>query len=501
MKRRWIGLVVAGLVVRLGVAWLPITTLIPRTLPDDAFIYFVIARNIASGLGATFDGLRPTNGFHPLWALAIAPIFRFLPNGDLPVHVALTFSAVCDVAAAALAASVAARNAAEGIRANASAMTLALYLFNPRAVQESVNGLETGLAILMLAACVAAWVWLSASPESPIRTAAFGVLAGLAVLARSDLAIIVALLGLRLVLKSQWRNLIYAGSAALLLVAPWVVWSQIVVGTVIQSSGVAIPSLAAQRIQMSTDSVELWNTLLFPIINYSLRYSIIYPGVATLAAIVGVLLARWPTQRPQRVALQQRPPLYLWLPVLGALAIVFVHTFVRWYPRGWYFAPLAWGWAVAAGPMFAAGLSAPMGKRFGVWLVVVFGLIVFGQSLKMVGEPEFASQRDMRAGAEWLRHNVRETETVGAFNAGIYSYYSGRRVLSLDGLVDWGAIEARREKRLLDYFAERGGTLIIDHEAYVASFRSFFGARALEPIVELPVIDETYGPVVVYQLR
>ena len=101
-----------------------------------------------------------------------------------------------------------------------------------------------------------------------------------------------------------------------------------------------------------------------------------------------------------------------------------------------------------------------------------------------------------------LAANTLPTETVGAFNAGIYSYYSGRRVISLDGLVDWGAIAARREYRLLDYFVERGGSVLLDHREYLwASFSPFFGSRKLELIAELPVADSTYGPIVVYRVR
>ena len=42
---------------------------------DDAFYYFKTAQNIAEGNGITFDGLAPTNGFHPLWMVICVPIF------------------------------------------------------------------------------------------------------------------------------------------------------------------------------------------------------------------------------------------------------------------------------------------------------------------------------------------------------------------------------------------------------------------------------------------
>src|SRR5687768_648390 len=42
---------------------------------DDAYYYFKVAQNIAEGHGSTFDGINPTNGYHPLWALICIPIF------------------------------------------------------------------------------------------------------------------------------------------------------------------------------------------------------------------------------------------------------------------------------------------------------------------------------------------------------------------------------------------------------------------------------------------
>lgn len=55
---------------------------------DDAFYYFKVAQNAAEGKGLTFDGLNPTNGFHPLWMAICIPIFylaRF--NLFLPLRI------------------------------------------------------------------------------------------------------------------------------------------------------------------------------------------------------------------------------------------------------------------------------------------------------------------------------------------------------------------------------------------------------------------------------
>ena len=42
---------------------------------DDAYYYYKVAQNISEGHGSTFDGINPTNGYHPLWMLICIPIF------------------------------------------------------------------------------------------------------------------------------------------------------------------------------------------------------------------------------------------------------------------------------------------------------------------------------------------------------------------------------------------------------------------------------------------
>lgn len=42
---------------------------------DDAYYYFKVAQNISEGHGSTFDGINPTNGYHPLWLAVCIPIF------------------------------------------------------------------------------------------------------------------------------------------------------------------------------------------------------------------------------------------------------------------------------------------------------------------------------------------------------------------------------------------------------------------------------------------
>ena len=73
------------LVGAVALAFLVALVLWPRALvlamaSDDAFYYFKIARNIINGAGCSFDGLAPTNGFHPLWMVFLLPIYFLVPE-------------------------------------------------------------------------------------------------------------------------------------------------------------------------------------------------------------------------------------------------------------------------------------------------------------------------------------------------------------------------------------------------------------------------------------
>ncbi len=70
---------------------------------DDAYYYFKVAQNITEGRGATFDGVNPTNGYHPLWMLVCIPVFA-LARFDLilPLRVLLVIIGILHAATAVL---------------------------------------------------------------------------------------------------------------------------------------------------------------------------------------------------------------------------------------------------------------------------------------------------------------------------------------------------------------------------------------------------------------
>ena len=123
--------------VLLGFAdWLP--------LSDDAFYYFEIARNASRGQGFTFDSVHPTNGFHPLWACLLLPVFRLLGEFEwYPVRASLILSASFVPLSAFLLFKLYARR-----QRPQDGRTAALFLlFNPFTLILALQGLEGPLNV------------------------------------------------------------------------------------------------------------------------------------------------------------------------------------------------------------------------------------------------------------------------------------------------------------------------------------------------------------------
>ena len=242
----WVYAALAGvaslaLYLRLVKAWEGMPRLVARTVPDDSFYYFEIARNIMRGQGATLDGETITTGFHPLWLFITLPVFA-IDDRDLAVHLALTIGAVLGAITTLLVFAIVDR-----LVHNPRAALLAAGVFavHPTIVKYGVNGLESSLALCTIALFSLAFidVWQSPSPRPLRKYAILGGLAGLMMLARTDTAFtmpaVLAALAIRETSSRRWRAPLLTAGVAVAAVAPWLIWSFIATGSVVQDSAVA----------------------------------------------------------------------------------------------------------------------------------------------------------------------------------------------------------------------------------------------------------------------
>ncbi|MEO6601059.1 MAG: hypothetical protein ABIQ16_14355, partial [Polyangiaceae bacterium] len=96
-RRLWL---IAGLALalRCWIAFGALDALDRWFVPDDTYYTLGFARSLAHGSGPTLDGVVLSNGFQPLLAFLLAPVFWVTQTGESALRAALLLGALCDAA-------------------------------------------------------------------------------------------------------------------------------------------------------------------------------------------------------------------------------------------------------------------------------------------------------------------------------------------------------------------------------------------------------------------
>lgn len=298
-----------------AVAATAVFLLVSRALIDDAYITMAYARNLAFhlhwGLIADETANSATSPLNVIALGAITAVVR-----DAVVAVGVLF-----VVAVVLAARWLADLAADtGLGRALSVVAVGSLLVNPLLL--SSVGLEPYLTAALLTGLLRYGV--------ARRATAFGVVAGLTVLARPDTAVVVIVVAL--VLRPGWARAIVA---ALAVTLPWYVFSWFVLGS-------ALPDTLVMKVGNTWSAYGFWNGPLlylavFPVAT-TLAFLPVLVGLAVLAGLLVVRLrAAWaPWQRAAAAA------------GLGAVGHYGVYGLLHTAPHHWYYAPLIVGTTLCA---------------------------------------------------------------------------------------------------------------------------------------------------------
>ncbi len=143
---------------------------------DDSFFYLVVGRNFALGHGSTFNRLMQTNGYHPIWMLLCAAVYRVFPSRTTGLHMIAALIVLLNIVVLVVAARLLRR-----LRAPAwVAWTILIpFLFGLQL------GTESSLSAAMLAGTLLALYKFFEHPDWTSGLA-FNVLAAFSVLSRLD---------------------------------------------------------------------------------------------------------------------------------------------------------------------------------------------------------------------------------------------------------------------------------------------------------------------------
>ena len=501
----------AAAAVHLAVAALDFPTLARNGfLYDDSFYDFQIARHIAHGEGASFDGTHLTNGFQPLYVAMLVPMYWAAgSNETLPIHAALVLSALCAVASAYLLYRILARRVSE----TAAIVSAALWAFSPIVVRQAANGLETSLAALMFAATVFYYLENIRRDErvERRRLVLMGLLSGMCILARADLGFLVLAMGLDFLLLRRarraghaWRGEIATiGATCLIVCLPWMAYGYFAVGSPFPESGRATRFLAiayapffhmgphsmmadgptgtfvAEHFERSIETLKVIPAL-HPFFRGATKLGErLHAARPTeyVADAVGIMLlaafALWWLKRRRTVEGRESRE-FEFLLGFAAMMIAAYSTFVFgvfFFLR--YYYPVYFVGMIFAGIALHDAIAFFQSRSLRVRGLALAGTGVYAVSLLFMGYTSaFRSTPVYRFydAAKWIKTHTDASDTIGVFQSGAIGYLSGRRVINLDGKVNREAFAALREGKLSSYVRTAGIDVVMDSAGVIDLF-------------------------------
>jgi hypothetical protein len=467
-------------------------------VPDDAFYYLKVARNLVEAGRSSFDGVHPTNGYHPLWMLLCGLCAALVEDQELLLRFVLGLGFAVHFACALL--------LIRGLRRVVSELWAwlggAVWLLNPFPLILLMQGMEApAYQFALVLSLYVYWTridgylgrTLPAASEIPAKHAwAFGAALGLTFLARTE-AIVGAVVSTLLIALSAWRSghrldavvrlMARVGAAATLVAVPWLVFSWFAVGTVSQDSGAMKLLWASGPSGRSLSQVffgllqfltDFWTST--PIGMLALgRHADFLAGAVAAAVLLMVLRERTsPAAAP------------LYRTTLGLTAVILTTGLVYGSMLGdsqiWHLVQPGLGWFLV-GFCWAAHMVIRLqrGSRFrierlaGVTLLIAASLLHVKAVARM--KDRYPWQRDVHATQATFEALVPPEQKIGSFNAGIPGYFSQRTIVNLDGLVNHSVIPYWHAHSFDAYLLEHGIDYIIDEQASLDRALSFAGSE------------------------
>jgi hypothetical protein len=443
---------------------------------DDAYYYFTIARNLAAGLGSTFDTIHPTNGYHPLWLALLTPLF-ILVQGEFYVLVAVkALSALFWISSFILLYFIARRYRAEIALAIALPVLLLARHF-------WFNGLETSVFLTMLLAFGLAWPGL-VDRDEPSRADwwAGSLSLALMVLARLDSVFLLAAAGVFVFstppgkpLTARIRRSVRLLSPAALTLSVYCLANRFLFGSFVPVSGSA-KALGAH--------FSNWN-ILARFWRMNPFESNLTQGLSTgpllLALVVPALVAGYliDSKAVEKGGAARSWTLFVALLVVAnTLQLLYYACFTTWPLWRWYYyyLPVLFLFSLAL-ILRAFFVMLPFLRRWGATAAVAIALLLSAY----VGRGELWIQHALAVNESYKTFSVLMANRLNASSpadsilamgdrAGSLGYQVDRPLIQLEGLVNSGDyLHSLESGEATEYLRARGVTHLVYSGPWVAA--------------------------------
>ena len=498
-RREWPSILVIAFsaAIQLVLVTRPFPFSIQNLLPDDAFFYFTVARNLVNGLGSTFDGINATNGYHPLWLVIVALITKITGSnmvGDIiPIQAALFLSVAMNVAAAVIVSRVLGRfTKSRWI----TAFGLVVWVLNPFFIYETLNGLETSLALLLFSIFVLLAIRIEEG--RPIIGGYFlvGLVGSLMILARLDMVFYVIAFILWVLLHFGWREGWKRAAAVCVGCLPflgWIIWNVSQFHMFLTSAANIEMLLEHQLIiqDHGTSTAQFLKAIV-----YSTQYimNLFFHKTGMFALGCGLIGAAVALYAQGAIVLPRRlRDLSVVLALFGGFAALFIaDAMIRWTYRTWYFVSFELFLAILA--VVVVGVIFPQlrYKRSMTVLLLALTLFSFYVNWSKALQPsksDMKTQIELLQTAQWMNEHLSPGTLVGTFSPGIQGFFSEVPVIDLDGWINDSAAAAMQERQLWKYVKDQNIEYLWDYgPALSYRYKSFLGID--DPFERMTLIED-----------
>lgn len=224
---------------------------------DDGYFYLQVARNIASGQGSTFNGVMPTNGYHPLWMLVCVCAAYFTKASSSLLQLVATLSDALVLLSIYLFIYICATAKTKGAIAGIAVIVFMTTTIGIWKMLEADLSLSLQLVILAL---LVRWI-CGMQVLTAMHGLLIGCLLGFSLLARLDLIWFALIVYMYFVFVPpgeaaghRYRRTIRAlsaGASCSLLICPYLYWNYHIYGHIVPISGAIKSHLPVGGIHLS----------------------------------------------------------------------------------------------------------------------------------------------------------------------------------------------------------------------------------------------------------
>lgn len=403
---------------------------ITSLLIDDAMYYPVVANNIASGYGSTFDNITFTNGYHPLWCWLNIP-FSLLARNNIDKLFIFKAIVVFTVLTMLFVWSILLKKT----ELDNKAMAIFILLMGGSywwSIKVYYSGLEIPLVTLFIGLTLL--IFYKMQIDSNIKLSLMlAVSAAVTFLSRLDSIFFVIVLYLFWIYKNRriTKEIVVSGCVLAVIVLPYLIWNKLNFGSFMPISGVKKSYYEISGLTLNLNRIKVFlNNEIMRAAKFINVYSLLL--ILFLFFLIIYAICKVPKNK---APLQKEYTIFFIIYLSALIHFIFNLFFMSEIDVNWYhyliYLSIFLSFAVLVERIFILD-----NRRFLYPILYIFIIVLLGMMLKF-GFEKFPRDPKLATidAADFARSYTPQDTIYGMNDPGIFRFLSERRTIAFNGLI------------------------------------------------------------------